>query len=150
MDKEALNGLRGILSFHIVAFHAYIIPFPSSVPINLYAQIDMPIFFLLSGFGLAVSNGRTLFYDSNKCVAGDDKEWDTEEKQEFDYWKFYKNRCIRILPLHYLGLIAGLICWTFGYEKYSLYDKLDKYFPYLSSVKCIIIGSIILLLQKRF
>lgn len=35
-----------------------------------------------------------------------------DNQEIFDTWEFYKNRLRRILPLHYLGIVAGLI---FGY-----------------------------------
>ena len=109
LDKGALNGLRGFLSLHIMLFHALPRPFPSSPPLNLYAAIDMPFFFLLSGFSLAISNGN----QCKKLI--ENKPRPSEYFQNFNYSKFYKNRCIRILPLHYLALVAGFICWKSGY-----------------------------------
>ena len=112
IEKEALDGLRGILSLHIMVFHAQPRLFVSSQPLNIYAAVDMPIFFLLSGFSLAVSYGM-------KSLVLDESGRSIESKEGFDYWQFYKNRCIRILPLHYLGLAIGFICWKFGYDSFS-------------------------------
>ena len=116
LDKGALNGLRGFLSLHIMLFHALPRPFPNSPPLNLYAAIDMPFFFLLSGFSLAISNGK-------KSEKGDNQQQTLQNSKNFDYRNFFKNRCIRILPLHYLALIAGFICWKSGYAVlYSSYN----------------------------
>ena len=108
LDKGALNGLRGFLSLHIMLFHALPRPVPSYPPLNLYATLDMPFFFLLSGFSLAISNG-------NQCEKLKNQTRPSVNFQSFNYRKFYKNRCIRILPLHYLALVAGFICWKSGY-----------------------------------
>ena len=42
---------------------------------------------------------------------------ETPKKQSniFNAWEFHKKRMIRILPLHYLGIVLGLITLKFGY-----------------------------------
>ena len=127
MDKGALNGLRGLLAFHIMAFHAFIYLKPPSVNITLmlYGQVDMPLFFLLSGFSLTIAYGKTLWNGSTRCCLGcktttsdgvTDSENPAEGRKIFDSWSFYKKRLIRILPLHYLGHIMVIIVQTFGYK----------------------------------
>ena len=62
LDKGSLNGLRGLFAFHIMAYHACLgIPFVVHVEpvVYLYANVDMPLFFLLSGFSLALGCGKT-------------------------------------------------------------------------------------------
>ena len=59
-DKGSLNGLRGIFAFHVMVFHACMFLGGGTWPkLNLYANVDMPLFFLLSGFSLVLAYGRT-------------------------------------------------------------------------------------------
>ena len=124
MDKGALNGLRGMFAFHVMAFHACLYMNGENEPIvNLYAHVDMPLFFLLSGFSLSIAYGKTLWNGSSRCCFGCksttkdgvDVESPDQEPKIFDSWAFYKKRLIRILPLHYLGHILVLLVWKFGY-----------------------------------
>ena len=125
-DKGALTGLRGFFAFHVMVYHA-LTEF-THFPINLYATWDMPLFFLLSGFCLTLAYGKTLWNGSTRCCLGcksvtSDGVTDLENpaggKKIFDSWEFYKKRFIRILPLHYLANIAGLIMYQYGYIDFS-------------------------------
>lgn len=125
MDKGALDGLRGFFAFHLMVFHAllYFKP-PSSEPtINVYAAVHMPFFFLLSGFCLTLSNGKTQWNGSNRGCYGcktttsngvDKCETQNPEPKIFDSWEFYKKRLIRVLPLHYFAIIAAAIAKSYG------------------------------------
>ena len=122
-DKGALNGLRGLFSFHVTAFHACLFLAGNVEPkVNLYAHIDMPLFFLLSGFSLTLAYGKTKWNGSSRGCFGcktnskDGAEAETPEQELkiFDAWEFYKRRLIRILPIHYLSIILVLIVWKFG------------------------------------
>ena len=122
-DKGSLNGLRGILSFHVMVYHAC--SFLGTRPkLNFYGNIDMPLFFLLSGFSLSLTYGGRKWDVSSLTCRNTNTEGasgvtyaETPSKQSsiFDAWEFYKKRMIRILPLHYLGIILGLITLKFGY-----------------------------------
>ena len=125
MDQGALNGLRGLFAFHVLAFHAFHFlagAVEHNKAVNLYAHIDMPLFFLLSGFSLALSYGKTKWNGSTRgclgckthSVDGVDAENSQQEMQIFDSWEFYKRRLIRILPIHYLAILLVLIVWKFG------------------------------------
>ena len=129
-DKGALNGLRGLFAFHVMVFHACIFLGGGIYPkLNLYANVDMPLFFLLSGFSLVLAYGRTTWDGSSLCCISDktiksSKGIDVEPLEKspkiFNAWEFYKKRLIRILPLHYLGTILVLIVWKFGYFNFIL------------------------------
>ena len=128
MDKGALNGLRGLFAFHVMAFHACIFMTGGVEPVvNLYAQVDMPLFFLLSGFCLALAYGKTPWNGSTRCCFGCktttsdgvDLENPDQEIKIFNSWEFYKKRFIRILPLHYLGHILVIMVWKFGYLNFN-------------------------------
>ena len=131
VDMGALNGLRGIFAFHVMVFHACIFLGGGTYPkLNLYANVDMPLFFLLSGFSLVLAYGRTTWDRSSLCCISDKTKKasnvshvETLEKSPkiFNAWEFYKKRLIRILPLHYLGTILVLIVWNFGYYWFFLF-----------------------------
>ena len=115
-----MNGLRGLFSFHVMAFHACLYINGDVTPkLNLNANADMPLFFLLSGFSLTLAYGKTLWNGSTRCCFGCktgssdgvDVESPEQRPKIFDSWEFYKKRLIRILPLHYLALILVLIVW---------------------------------------
>lgn len=123
VDKGALNGLRGLFAFHVLAFHSCLLLAGSVKPrINLYAHIDMPLFFLLSGFSLTLTYGKIKWNGSSRgCFGckthsedGVDRKNPEQELKIFDAWEFYKRRLIRILPIHYLAIILVLIVWKFG------------------------------------
>ena len=78
MDTSALNGLRGILSLHVMVCH-YI------HAIGM-AGLDMNFFCAISGFTLG------LIY----------------VKRDLKKWEFYRNRFARIVPIYYLTEIFGL------------------------------------------
>ena len=119
MDNGALSGLRGLLAFHIMVFHVLDEFFKgSSFYVHIHGSMDMPLFFLLSGFCLALAYGNTHWtsvtrccsstqranrYQTNNLGSGDDHQ------KIFDSVEFYKKRFIRIIPLHYLGILTGSI-----------------------------------------
>ena len=53
LDTVALDGLRGIAAFHVMVGHLL------SSFINIQLNVVMPVFYLLSGFTLALSYGTT-------------------------------------------------------------------------------------------
>ena len=125
LDKGALSGLRGLFAFHVMTFHACLFADGGVHPtVNLLAQVDMPLFFLLSGFSLTLTYGKTLWNGSTRgCFGwktstqdGIDTENPDGDPKIFDSWAFYKKRLIRILPLNYLGHVLVLIVWKFGYS----------------------------------
>ena len=126
LDKGALIGLRGLFAFHVLAYHACLCAAGDVYPtVNLLAQVDMPLFFLLSGFSLTLSYGKTAWNGSTRgCFGfkistqdGVDAENPEGKLKIFDSWAFYKKRLIRILPLNYLGHVLVLIVWKLGYIK---------------------------------
>ena len=124
IDKGALNGLRGLFAFHVMVYHACVFLGDGFHPkLNLYANVDMPLFFLLSGFSLTLAYGRTVWDGSSLgCSNNSQKVLSNVTSFEnfevspkiFNSWEFYMKRLIRILPLQYLGTILVLIVWKFG------------------------------------
>ena len=131
VDKGSLNGLRGLFAFHVMAYHALLTLGGGTWPkIDLYAIIDMPLFFLLSGFSLTLAYGKTNWDRSSLTYTNDTKKdsgaTDIEKFEKppniFNAREFYKKRLIRIFPLHYLGTILVLIVWNFGYFLVSYFS----------------------------
>ena len=136
LDKGALNGLRGLFAFHVMTFHACLFADGGVHPtVNLLAQVDMPLFFLLSGFSLTLAYGKTLWNGSTRgCFGlktstqdGVDTENPDGDPKIFDSWAFYKKRLIRILPLNYLGHVLVLIVWKFGYSNLYFFKSIINY-----------------------
>ena len=113
-----------MLAYHVLAFHAFVrlVPDSTKYRINLFANIDMSFFFLLSGFTLTIAYGNTNWNGSTKGVGSESsimKEVDLESieiesKATFDSQIFYKKRLIKILPVYYLGHIACLVPLFYG------------------------------------
>ena len=83
----------------------------------------MSMFFLLSGFCLAMKYGKNSTNEYPNESLKSDKlsmkepihvDQQNQKNEKFDHWKFYKKRLARILPLQYLGMTLVLIVWRFG------------------------------------
>ena len=58
IDLSALNGLRGMVAMHIMMHHLCLF---SKLGFNLHGSVNMPVFFLLSGFTLVIAYRKTHF-----------------------------------------------------------------------------------------
>ena len=111
LDHGALNGLRGLFSLHIAFDHIIYNVCKKWMPSNnLYGNVHMPFFYLLSGFSLTLAYGGTLWKEV--CVGRETTKSFTNgmENQNhrpsaFALKTFYWNRLIRVLPLYYLATI---------------------------------------------
>jgi peptidoglycan/LPS O-acetylase OafA/YrhL len=81
---KAHTGMRGLLAFYIMLFHAL----SFSVGWNLHGSAVMPVFFLLSGYSLAIVYGKQL--------------------SRFDVKRYYRNRFARIAPVYYVAMLIAL------------------------------------------
>ena len=91
--SSTLSGLRGLLCLHIMVSH-YILWSQSvllGLTINLNAPVEMPLFFLLSGFTLALSNYP-----------------EADQHSSIGCLKFYRNRFARLAPLYYVSNMISL------------------------------------------
>ena len=119
MDNRALSGLRGLLAFHIMTFHVLNMFFKgSSYYVFIFGELHMPLFFILSGFCLVLAYGNTHWTSITSCCSRIQRAKSQEtnylgncddDQKIFDVVEFYKKRLARILPLHYLGILAGSI-----------------------------------------
>ena len=69
-DGAALTGLRGLASLHVAVFHILL---ASPCGLYIFATLQMPLFFLLSGFSLALAYGRTEWSGNTSCCNKQDK-----------------------------------------------------------------------------
>ena len=119
MDKYALNGLRGLLSFWVMSHHAWSLS-PHATATNksvifLYGGAAMPFFFLLSGFSLTLKYGAAKWNTCSVDIGDVHQNSHNKKQRRFDYWTFYRNRLIRIFPVYFIGIVLSLILWKFRY-----------------------------------
>ncbi len=101
-----LDGLRGIASLVVVAFHlfeAYAGGSPQNQIIN-HGYLAVDFFFLLSGFVVAYA-------------------YDDRWGQGMSPWAFYKRRLVRLQPMIIIGSLIGAA--LFAFQHYSIYPKVD-------------------------
>jgi len=103
----AHTGMRGLLALWLVVFHCLLY----SLDWNLYGSALMPLFFLLSGYSLAISYGKAGESSQRK---NDHSERPTPGPK-FDLRRFYQNRFARIAPVYYVGLLVALPLCFFGH-----------------------------------
>ena len=113
LDSSALEGLRGLAALHVLFFH-YLLFSLGTNEINISGSLEMPLFFLLSGFTLSLAYGKTTWTNfsnplaSSCCKSGGDNDADVTKETVFNSRKFYQNRFARIGPLYYLANILQI------------------------------------------
>ena len=81
---KAHAGMRGLLAFYIMLFHALLY----YVGWNLHGSALMPIFFLLAGYSSAIVYGNRL--------------------HRLDVKHYYRNRFARIAPIYYVAMLIAI------------------------------------------
>jgi len=94
VDGKALDGLRGLISIHVMAHHY----FQRFTFINIQGQLEMNMFYILSGFCLTLGYGKTLWKGTS---------WLKGLQGFFPALAFYRNRAARIVPMFYLSNLLG-------------------------------------------
>ena len=123
-DNGALIGLRGWFAFHIMLNNVW-----TSNPqlesadssLNLYGDVLIPFYLLLTGFTRTLSYGKVKWNSPNTLDNGlnIDGEYDStpinrKPRRQFDALGFYRKRLIKIVPVHILGMVLSAILWKFG------------------------------------
>jgi len=88
---EAHTGIRGLLAFYILLFHALAF----STGWNLHGSALMPVFFLLAGYSLAIVYGK--------------------QQRRFNVKHYFRNRFARIAPVYYVTMLMSLPLAVFGH-----------------------------------
>jgi peptidoglycan/LPS O-acetylase OafA/YrhL len=88
---EAHTGMRGLLAFYIMLFHALFY----ATGWNLHGSALMPVFFLLAGYSLAIVYGKP--------------------RTSFDVRHYYRNRFARVAPVYYATMLFALPLAVFGH-----------------------------------
>ena len=106
---DPLTGLRGLASLHVMLFHYFLhsrnllmILGGTHVysKIHLQGSIEMPMFFILSGFSLSLG------YGSSKGRMGGGGGGGSGNRLK--YGRYFRNRFARIAPIYYLSQVAFL------------------------------------------
>ena len=111
VNMESHNGLRGVAAVWVVLFHGIIY---SKHSFDIQGSSLMPLFYMLSGFALAVVYGcRPIKASMGLCTKASSPvimgqhTVANEDCERFDWKGYYFNRFIRVMPLYYLcNLIA--------------------------------------------
>ena len=108
-----MNGLRGLASLHILFFHAFKY---SSVEVNILGEMEMPLFFLISGYSLALTYGLTEYDGHTTCCSTIDAD-ETQEPLLLRTFNFYRNRFARTIPMYYFSnFVLGLTAYLFAFD----------------------------------
>uniref|UniRef100_A0A0G4G4R9 Acyltransferase 3 domain-containing protein n=1 Tax=Chromera velia CCMP2878 TaxID=1169474 RepID=A0A0G4G4R9_9ALVE len=100
LNLDTLSGLRGLCAVYIMIGHGLLFCTASSVLPRLFVPVQMPFFFLLSGFCLATANDRS-------ARGG--------EGAHFDYWNFHWKRFARVYPTYILTNLLAVPLVFSGY-----------------------------------
>ena len=122
-DNGALNGLKGWFAFHIMMNNVWTTNpqlESSKSGVNLYGDVLIPLFLLLSGFSHTLSYGKlkwnsSTILNNETSSMGDYESSPIQRKPRriFDYLGFYRKRWIKMFPVHILGIFLSLILWKF-------------------------------------
>ena len=119
-DNGALNGLRGWFVFHIMLNNVWTLNpqlESSKSSLNLYGDVMIPLFLLLSGFRNTLSYGKfkwnTLESETSAVGDHDYLAFHRKPRRQFDASSFYRKRMFKILPVHILGIFLSAILWKF-------------------------------------
>ena len=113
VNSDSLTGLRGLASLHIVLFHTLI---SSNLHVNVIGSFEMPVFFLLSGYSLALTYGRTKYESNTRSCCTSPIEGGEDKRVLFKTFNFYRNRFARTMPVYYISnFVLGLSAYFFAF-----------------------------------
>merc|ERR1719334_2904890 len=102
INTKALSGLRGIMAIHVMVYHTLR---NCEWEIDILGYVPMTFFILISGFVLALNDGKRI-YSATKCCT--ELCPDKEDKSRFDGKNFYQRRCARTIPLFWLTNLLAI------------------------------------------
>lgn len=137
INLDAHDGLRGIMACWIMVFHCFREYRGSDI--DFQGSSIMPLFFLLTGFTSAIVYNNIL--PSNEEIASG-KTLDIPRKS-LQFWTFYANRLVRVVPVYYLFSLIAIPCWLYGYgdlPKADLVGPIVTTFTFSSVIFIFIFG----------
>jgi hypothetical protein len=143
VDMKDHDGIRGVAAVWIVIFHSFY--YSRLKNVNLQGSTLMPLFFLLSGFSIAIGYNGRLFPDKFKSKPIEVKPKDPEadmadnlitgpegsnviveqEKKKEDssslspLGRYFYNRFIRVIPVYYICTCEAIPPTLYGYGNFD-------------------------------
>ena len=118
IDTQPLNGLRGLLSIHIMIFHTLI--FNDTFRVNILGSVGLTLFFLISGFVLALNDGKKANYKRFGCCGMCNKpsieEINDDKLEKLSWCEFMQRRAARVLPMYFLSNAIIIPLFWLGYS----------------------------------
>jgi peptidoglycan/LPS O-acetylase OafA/YrhL len=105
INLEAHEGLRGAAAVWIMIFHCFRAYRGSDI--DFQGSSLMPLFFLLTGFTLAIVYNKIFRPEEGKVME--------ENRKMSYYWGFLRNRLIRVAPVYYLMSAVAVPFWLLGF-----------------------------------
>ena len=94
-------------------FHTLI---SSNLHVNVIGSFEMPVFFLLSGYSLALTYGRTKYESNTRSCCTSPIEGGEDKRVLFKTFNFYRNRFARTMPVYYISnFVLGLSAYFFAF-----------------------------------
>ena len=107
VNLEAHEGLRGAAALWIMIFHCF--RAYRGADIDFQGSSIMPLFFVLTGFTLAVVYNKTSPSETEL------QSGSILPSKRLTFWSFMNNRLVRVLPVYYLGSLIAIPAWFLGF-----------------------------------
>ena len=134
---------RGLASVHVMLYHyfyhsnnlVYLLPGKDGESqlysyVNLQGGLEMPLFFLLSGFSLALGYGSKQWSSKLPCQRRQG------EDIQFTYGSYFRNRFARIAPIYYLSQLMFIPAFMFTQHPAFHHGQETLYSTVLFTVTC--------------
>lgn len=105
VNLDAHEGLRGAAAIWIMVFHCF--RAYRAADIDFQGSSLMPLFFLLTGFTLAIVY--------NKISPSADEIACSSTGKRLTFWSFVSNRFVRVAPVYYLMSAVAIPMWLKGF-----------------------------------
>lgn len=126
VDLDAHNGLRGVAAVWVCVFHCLLY---SQLEVDWQGSSLMPLFFMLSGFSLAVVYGARGAVEVSLCgrpsrcsCCGGSSSRDSAAPRPLPVLPFLQNRLARVVPMYYFSNLLALPPAFFGYGGWPASD----------------------------
>lgn len=104
VNLDAHEGLRGAAAMWIMIFHSF--RAYRAADIDFQGSSLMPLFFLLTGFTLAIVYNK---------ISPDEIASSPTSSKRLTFWRFVSNRLVRVAPVYYLMSAVAIPMWLKGF-----------------------------------